>query len=68
MPTVNDMELVGVSEIRRMMGGLSRQRVNVIANSKGFPDPLAELEMGKVWRKEDVLDWIRRHRPELVQE
>jgi hypothetical protein len=68
MPTVNDMELVGISEIRRMMGGLSRQRVNVIANSKGFPDPVAELDMGNVWRREDVLAWIREHRPDLLQE
>jgi prophage regulatory protein len=51
-----------------MMGGLSRQRVSVIANSKGFPDPVLVLEMGKAWRRSDVLAWLRKNRPELVQE
>ena len=67
LSTVNDVELVGIAEIREMLGGISRQRAHVIASSKGFPDPIAELTMGKVWRKDDVLKWIRENRPELLQ-
>ncbi|MET8349311.1 MULTISPECIES: hypothetical protein [unclassified Micromonospora] len=61
------MELVGVAEIRVMLGGVSRQRAHVIASSKGFPDPIAELTMGNVWRKADVGKWIKDHRPELLE-
>ncbi|MET8908730.1 hypothetical protein [Micromonospora sp. NPDC004551] len=57
------MDLVGAAEIRDMLGGISRQRVNVITNAKGFPDPVAVLQMGKVWRKRDVERWIAEHRP-----
>ncbi|MEU4366160.1 hypothetical protein [Micromonospora chersina] len=57
------MELVGAAEIRDMLGGISRQRVNVITNAKGFPDPIAVLQMGKVWRRRDVERWIAEHRP-----
>ena len=63
LPTVKDMDLVGVAEIREMLGGISRQRVSIIANSKGFPDPVAVLAMGKVWRRRDVARWIAEHRP-----
>ncbi|MFC3504499.1 hypothetical protein ACFOOK_26505 [Micromonospora krabiensis] len=62
-----EWDLVGISEIRWMLGGLSRQRTNVIANTKGFPDPIAELEMGKVWLRRDVEAWIRDNRPELLE-
>ncbi|MFG3580529.1 hypothetical protein [Micromonospora chersina] len=57
------MDLVGAAEIRDMLGGISRQRVNVITNAKGFPDPIAVLQMGKVWRRRDVERWIAEHRP-----
>ena len=50
-----------------MLGGMSRQRVNVIANTKGFPDPVFVLRMGKAWAKSDVEAWIREHRPELAR-
>ena len=29
---------------------------------KGFPDPVATLAMGNVWRAEDVEKWIAEHR------
>jgi hypothetical protein len=62
------VELVGAAEIRVMLGNVSRQRVNVVTTSKGFPDPYATLTMGKVWRKADVEAWVREHRPELSGE
>ncbi|MFC4089389.1 hypothetical protein [Micromonospora sp. GCM10011541] len=69
MSTVNDVEeLVGIAEIREMLGGVSRQRAHVVASAKGFPDPVQELTMGKVWLKRDVEKWIRQRRPELLQE
>ncbi|MER7445039.1 hypothetical protein [Micromonospora avicenniae] len=62
------VHLVGAAEIRAMLGNLSRQRVNVIINSRRFPEPYQELVMGKVWDKRDVEAWIATHRPELTDE
>ena len=53
--------LVGSAEIGRMLGGISRQRVQQIINRPDFPDPDAVLEMGKVWKREDVAAWARSH-------
>lgn len=64
--TVRLMELVGAAEIRVMLGGISKQRVYVITSHRNFPDPVADLVQGKVWRKSDVEAWIREHRPELA--
>ncbi|MGI5211936.1 helix-turn-helix transcriptional regulator [Plantactinospora sp. CA-290183] len=53
-------ELVGVAEIRDMLGGnLSRQRVHVITSHRDFPAPVQKLKMGQVWRKRDVEEWIK---------
>ncbi|SCF37327.1 hypothetical protein GA0074696_4993 [Micromonospora purpureochromogenes] len=52
-----------MSEIREMLGGVSRQRASVIANQRNFPEPIAVLAMGKVWRKSDVEKCIKQHRP-----
>ncbi|TDB78703.1 hypothetical protein [Micromonospora sp. KC721] len=60
------MELVGVAEIRVMLGNVSRQRASVVANQRNFPEPIAVLAMGKVWLRSDVEAWIREHRPELT--
>ena len=47
------------------MLGVSRTRAYQITNSKSFPDPLATLSVGRIWRAEDVERWIRDHRPDL---
>ncbi|RKN16251.1 hypothetical protein D7147_23615 [Micromonospora musae] len=57
---------MGVSEIREMLGNVSRQRASVIANQRNFPEPVAVLAMGKVWRKSDVEAWIRQYRSDLA--
>lgn len=45
--------LVGVSEIADMLG-VSRQRVSVLSRSEDFPEPVARLAAGPVWRAEDL--------------
>ncbi|MFC3382540.1 helix-turn-helix transcriptional regulator [Couchioplanes azureus] len=52
------LRLVGAHEIRMMLGGISRQRVYQITSRRDFPEPVAELAMGNVWRTEDVEAWI----------
>jgi predicted DNA-binding transcriptional regulator AlpA len=52
--------LVGAAEIGRMLGGVSRQRVQQIVSRKDFPAPEVVLDMGKVWNRADVEEWARR--------
>src|SRR5439155_106649 len=54
--------LMGAAEIGRRLG-LSRQRVQQLLRRPDFPTPDVDLAMGKVWRTEDVEEWIRVHRP-----
>jgi predicted DNA-binding transcriptional regulator AlpA len=58
---------MGQQEIRDRLG-YSRQHTTVLINSKGFPDPVVELAMGRIWLAEDVEQWITEHRPQLAEE
>jgi predicted DNA-binding transcriptional regulator AlpA len=62
-----DVGLMGAAEIGQRLR-LSKQRTYVIIGRKGFPDPQAELAMGKVWLAEDVEAWIKENRPNLDDE
>jgi hypothetical protein len=53
--------LVGAAEIGRMLGGVSRQRVQQLVSSTDFPAPEVALDMGKVWKREAVEAWARDH-------
>jgi prophage regulatory protein len=55
--------LMGAAEIRRRLGGISRQRVYQLTQRPDWPAPYDELVQGKVWRREDVEAWIEDHRP-----
>ena len=55
--------LMGAAEIGARLS-VSRQRVQQIVSRPDFPKPDAVLGMGKVWRTEDVEQWIKEHRPE----
>jgi hypothetical protein len=52
--------LVGAAEIGRMLG-ISRQRVQQLINSKGWPAPEVTLDMGKVWQRSAIEQWARDH-------
>ncbi|WBB79693.1 hypothetical protein O7606_26755 [Micromonospora sp. WMMD882] len=62
------MELLGLDEIRDLLGGISKQRATIIVGRKGFPDPLATLKMGRVWDGRSVRTWIAENRPRPVDE
>jgi len=51
-------------EIRRRLGGISRQRAHQLASREDFPAPFAAPPQGKVWQTEDIEAWIRDHRQE----
>lgn len=54
---------MGTAEIRRRLGGISRQRIWQLTNRTDFPKPYDVLIQGKVWRKGDVEAWIAEKRP-----
>ncbi|TDB96325.1 DNA-binding protein [Micromonospora fluostatini] len=52
---------MGPYEIARRLD-VSRQRVQQLARYPTFPKPYAILRAGKVWRTEDIEQWIAEHR------
>jgi len=49
------------------MFGISRQRVNVIVNTADdFPEPEAVLAAGRIWKREDIEKWARKHGRTIV--
>lgn len=50
------VRLVGVAEIAEMLG-VTRQRVHQIAAEPDFPEPVARLTAGLIWRRSDVHRW-----------
>lgn len=57
--------LVGAAEIGRMLGGLSRQRVQQLIGRDDFPQPEVVLDMGKVWQRSEVRAWAEAHGREI---
>lgn len=53
------LELWGVHEIAQELG-IRRETVNYHMGRPGFPEPVARLAMGPVWRAEDVREWRSR--------
>jgi predicted DNA-binding transcriptional regulator AlpA len=47
--------------------GVTRQRVAVLVERADFPEPIARLSVGRVWRTSDVREWAAR-RPHRIQE
>lgn len=61
MTMVTDVHhLVGAAEVRRMLG-VSRQRVQQLIKSDDWPRAEVELDMGKVWKRDDIEAWARKH-------
>jgi predicted DNA-binding transcriptional regulator AlpA len=49
---------MGAGEIAKRLG-LSRQRVQQLAERDDWPEPFDELAMGRVWLIADIEAWIR---------
>jgi hypothetical protein len=57
-------EVVGAGELQRMLG-VSRQRVNQLAVSPGFPKPWRTLAQGRIWDLRAIERWAERTGREL---
>jgi predicted DNA-binding transcriptional regulator AlpA len=53
------VNLLGTHEIAELLA-VSRQRVQQLAEQRGFPKPVAHLRAGKIWRKRDIERWAER--------
>lgn len=51
-------EFIGMGEMMSMFD-LSKTRISQIVNRKDFPDHYIHLQMGRIWRLGDVLDWAQ---------
>lgn len=49
---------MGLTEIAEMLG-VSRQRIDQLAHTDDFPEPVAELAAGRIWERADVEAWAR---------
>lgn len=56
MPNGGALDLVSTAEIARLLG-VTRQRVQQLAKTPGFPVPAATLSMGSVWHTADIRAW-----------
>ncbi|MGH2670267.1 MAG: DNA-binding protein [bacterium] len=53
--------LVGVSEIAHMLGVTRQRAVQLVGDYADFPAPTAVLASGRIWEREAVEMWIRKH-------
>jgi predicted DNA-binding transcriptional regulator AlpA len=56
---VSPEELAGVAEIAEMLGVVRQYVHRLINEDPTFPEPVAELASGRVWRRRDVEVWAR---------
>lgn len=54
---MRSVDLVGLTEIADL--GVSRQRVDQLAQGDDFPEPVSVLAAGRVWKRADVEAWAR---------
>jgi hypothetical protein len=55
-------DVLGLSEIAELFGITERTALNY-AKRPDFPAPLAQLNRGRVWHREDVTAWGKRMLP-----
>ena len=54
-------DLIGLKEIATLLG-VSRQRaLQIVRDRPEFPEPVARLASGRVWRTEAVQTWVAEH-------
>lgn len=54
-------ELMGAAEVAALLG-VSRQRVNQLVHTTGFPEPIAHLDAGRIWLGIDIRAWADQRR------
>ena len=53
------LDLVGVAEVREILG-VSRQRVHqIVRDHPDFPEEVADLAAGKIWYRSEIVQWAK---------
>lgn len=52
------MDLVSTVEIAELLG-MTRQGADRLSRKDGFPTPVAQLAIGRVWDRAQVVDWAK---------
>src|SRR2546430_17365174 len=65
---MSDDELVGLSEVADLLG-TSRQAVANWRQKRqgGFPEPIAKLKSGPIWRRTDIVDWAAANGKAIIE-
>lgn len=53
------VDLMSTVEIAELLG-VTRQRVDQLSRTDQFPEPAAELAVGRVWARADVVAWAEK--------
>ena len=56
---LREVDLMSTVEIAELLG-VTRQRVDQLSRTDQFPEPAAELAVGRVWAKADVVAWAEK--------
>src|ERR1700752_244428 len=62
MPPSSKLDLVGLAEVAELLGTSRRQAVRWTQHT-GFPEPVARLRMGPIWRRADGTRWMKQRKP-----
>lgn len=60
-------ELAALAEVADILG-VSKQRALTLTNRPDFPAPVDTLEVGRIWRRADVIDWNARRPGRIVED
>jgi predicted DNA-binding transcriptional regulator AlpA len=53
--------LLGVSEIAKLLGVSRARVVQIVSSYSDFPPAEVELASGRVWRRPEIEEWVRKH-------
>jgi predicted DNA-binding transcriptional regulator AlpA len=56
---MSDYDLMGTAEVAEFLGS-TKQTVSNWKKRGKMPEPIAELKMSPIWRREDIVDYKRR--------
>jgi chromosome partitioning protein len=53
------VDLVGAAEVAEMLGVTKQTLTNWRTRNASFPDPVAELKSGPVWKSAEIVEWAK---------
>jgi prophage regulatory protein len=52
-------DLVGAAEVAKMLGVVRQYVHRLSQEDPTFPEPVAELAAGRIWKRTDVVEWAQ---------